>query len=191
MQTPAVIEELINTCKTALGAESPANAINTAMRDLFADPAALAAQVPHFSDEEIETSACGFRLGGEHVAHHDEHLTILVLDTLPGSIQPPHDHNMNVVIGVFEGAEKQRFWTRTDDGIAPTAGRVLEPGDVMALGARGIHAISAPVGQPARAIHVYLGDIFGAQRSVFNPETLVEYPMTDDRYDEFCQTDDA
>ena len=191
MQTPAVIEELINTCKTALGAESPANAIHTAMRDLFADPAALAAQIPHFCDEEIETSACGFRPGGEHVAHHDEHLTILVLDTLPGSIQPPHDHNMNAFIGVFEGAEEQRFWTRTDDGIAPAAGRVLGAGDVMALGTRGIHAISAPVGQPARAIHIYLGDIFGAERSVFDPETLVEYPMTDDRYDEFCQTNDA
>ena len=191
MQTPAVIEELINTCKTALGTESAANAIHTAMRDLFADPAALAAQIPHFCDEEIETSACGFRLGGEHVAHHDEHLTILVLDTLPGALQPPHDHNMNAFIGVFEGAEEQRFWTRTDHGIAPTAGRVLGAGDVMALGTRGIHAISAPVGRPARAIHIYLGDIFGAERSVFDPETLVEYPMTDDRYDEFCQADDA
>ncbi len=187
MQTPPVLEELVATCKAALDDDSPHNTIHAAMRELFVDPVALAAQVPRFAEDEIETSPRGFRLGGEHVAHRDEHLTVMVLDTLPGTIQPPHEHNMNVVIGVFEGAEEQRFWARTENGIAPAAGRTLETGDVMPLGVRGIHAISAPAGRPARAIHVYLGDIYSVERSVFDPETLEEHLFTGERYDEFCQ----
>ena len=40
------------------------------------------------------------------------------------------------------------------------------------LGERAIHAISSPEHSPARAIHVYLGDIYDIDRSVFDPDTL-------------------
>ncbi len=187
MQTPPVIEELVATCQAALGGESPHQTIHAAMVDLFADPAALAAAIPPFADDEVATSRRGFRLGGEHIAHQSDDLTVMLLDTLPGVLQPPHDHSMNVVIGVFEGTEEQRFWARTDGGVAPAAGRALETGDVIPLGARAIHAISSPEGQAARAIHVYLGNIYDVDRSIFDPHTLEEHPMDSERYDEYCQ----
>jgi len=189
MQTPSVLEELVTTCKAALDSDSPHQTIHAAMVELFADPAALADQIPAFTDDEVATSPRGFRLGGEHVAHQTDDLTVMVLDTLPGVLQPAHDHSMNVVIGVFEGIEDQRFWARTDDGIAPAAGRSLEPGDVIPLGARAIHAISAPEGKAARAIHVYLGNIYDVERSLFDPASLEEHPFTAARYDEYCQAD--
>ena len=187
MQTPPVIEKLVATCQAALDSDSPHQTIHAAMVELFADPTALAAQIPHFTDDDVDTSPRGFRLGGEHIAHQTDDLTVMVLDTLPGVLQPPHDHSMNVVIGVFEGTEEQRFWARTDDGVAPAAGRSLETGDVIPLGARAIHAISAPAGQAARAIHVYLGNIYDVERSLFDPTTLEEHPFTGERYDEYCQ----
>lgn len=113
----------------------------------------------------------------------------MVLDTLPGVLQPPHDHEMHAVIGVFEGCEDQRFFARTADGIAPAAGRSLETGDVVVLGERTIHAISSPEGRRARAIHVYFGDIYGADRSIFHPDSLEEFEMSETRYDEFCRPD--
>jgi predicted metal-dependent enzyme (double-stranded beta helix superfamily) len=94
---------------------------------------------------------------------------------------------MTVFIGVFEGCEEQRFWKRTDDGIEATPGRSLEAGDILSLGVQAIHAINAPIGQPARAVHVYLGDIYDVERSVFHPGSLVEHAMTSERYDEFCR----
>ena len=48
----------------------------------------------------------------------------------------------------------------------------------MVLGEQAIHAISAPDHAPARAIHVYLGDINNVERSILDPDTLDEHPMT-------------
>ena len=188
METPPVLEEFTADCRAAVdtGTDVP-RTIAGLVRELIADPAALAAAVPAFGDDEVPTSERGFRLGGEAVLHQAEDLTVMVLDTLPGVIQPPHDHEMNAFIGVFEGCEEQRFWTRTGDGVEATTGRVLEAGEMVALGERAIHAISSPPGQAARAVHVYLGDIYGVERSVFDPETMAEHPMTSARYDEFCR----
>jgi len=111
----------------------------------------------------------------------------MMLDTLPGVLQPPHDHEMHAIIGVFEGAEEQRFFARSSSGVTAASGRMLEAGDVMVLGERAIHAISSPTGQAARAIHVYFGDIFDVERSLYDPETLDPLPYTADRYDELCR----
>ena len=188
MQTPPVLEAFVNVCLAALDSDSPRDTILRETHELFADPHALAAQIPPFTENEVPTSEHGWRLGGEHVLHNDDNLTVIVLDTLPGIAQPPHDHDMSAIIGVFEGCEEQRFWLRDASGAVPASGRALNAGEVMSLGTRAIHAISAPANHPARAIHVYLGDIFNVERSVFDPETLAEHPMTPERYDEFCRS---
>ena len=135
----------------------------------------------------VAASERGWRLGGEHVCHQSDELTVMVLDTLPGVLQPPHDHAMHAIIGVFEGCEEQRFFARGDDGVTPAAGRTLEAGDVIVLGERAIHAISSPPGRAARAIHVYFGDIYAVERSLFDPDSLEPHPYSGERYDEFCR----
>jgi len=187
MENTPVLEQLVGRCKQAIAGDRAREDISTVMQALFEDPETLAATIPRFRDDEVATSPRGFRLGGEHICHQSTDLTVMVLDTLPGVIQPPHDHNMIAMIGVFEGCEQQRFWTRGQDGITPTTGRLLEAGEMMVLGERAIHAISAPDHAPARAIHVYLGDITNAERSVLDPDTLDEHLMTSERYDEFCR----
>lgn len=188
MKPPLVLEEFVAACRSAVdtGTDVP-RAIAGLLRELIAEPDALAAAVPAFADAEVETSALGFRLGGEAVLHQAPDLTVMVLDTLPGVVQPPHDHAMNAFIGVFAGCEEQRFWTRTGGGVEATTGRRLEAGEMVALGERAIHAISSPTGESARAVHVYLGDIYAVERSVFDPDTMDEHPMTSERYDRFCR----
>ncbi len=187
METPAVLTAFVDTCRHAVQGDDARATIHAAMTELFADPAAWAAGIPAFTADDIATGPRGFRLGGETLLHQAADLSVMVLGTLPGVIQPPHDHEMVAMIGVFEGCEEQRFWARTDDGIEPVAGRLLEAGEVMVLGERAIHAISAPEHQDARAIHVYLGNISEVDRSVFDPETLEEHPFESDRYDAFCR----
>jgi len=186
MQSCAVLVQFADQCVAALDSASARETIYRLLSDLIADPPALAEQIPRFADDEVPVIPLGVRLGGESVVHRDERLTVMVLDTLPGVVQPPHEHRMDVCIGVFEGTEEQRFWTRTPDGIRSTTGRMLEAGEVMALGSQAIHAISAPADRPARAVHVYLGDIYSVDRSVFHPETLAEHPMTEDLYNSYC-----
>ena len=186
MQMPPVIDEFVAACRTVVAEGGDVRPrLAKLVADLVDDHEALAAAVPAFAD--APTSARGWQLGGEHICHQAEDLTVMVLDTLPGVAQPPHDHAMTAIIGVFEGCEDQRFWGRTDTGIEPAADRALAAGESITIGERGIHAISATDG-PARAVHVYLGDIYAVDRSIFDPETLAEHPMTDDRYDEFCRS---
>ena len=117
METPAVLTTFVDTCKQAVQGDDARATIHAAMQELFADPAALAAGIPAFTADDIATSPRGFRLGGEALLHQADDLSVMVLGTLPGVIQPPHDHEMVAMIGVFEGCEEQRFWARTDDGI--------------------------------------------------------------------------
>ncbi len=157
------------------------------LSELVADHAALVASIPAFPEQPA--SARGWTLGGEHICHQADDLTIMVLDTLPGVLQPPHDHAMTAIIGVFQGQEDQRFYARSDTGVSLTRQRSLLPGDTIVLGENAIHAISAPADRPARAVHVYFGDIYAVDRSLFHPDTLQAHPYTGDRYDEFCRPD--
>lgn len=184
METPAVLKAFVDAC-ISLADCRDLGGVTRLMSDLVADEQRLAELMPKFP--EPEPSRRGWRLGGEHVCHQNTQLTVMVLDTLPGVLQPPHDHTMPVVIGVFEGCEDQRFFARSDAGLVPTAGRSLEAGDVISMGERAVHAISSPVGRPARAVHVYFGDIYAVDRSLFHPDSLEELVYSADRYDELCR----
>jgi predicted metal-dependent enzyme (double-stranded beta helix superfamily) len=185
MEIPASLVAFIETCKP-LAAERDHHSISELLEKLLAEPD-FATEVPPFLN--VEPSPLGWTLGGEHVCYKSDELTVMVLDTLPGVLQPPHDHEMHAIIGVFEGCEEQRFFARGDQGVTQAAGRTLHAGDVMVLGERAIHAISSPAGQPARAVHVYFGDIYDVERSLFNPETLEECRFTAETYDDFCRAD--
>ena len=121
METPAVLTAFVDTCRHAVQGDDARATIHAAMTELFADPASLAAGVPAFTADDIATSPRGFRLGGETLLHQAADLSVMVLATLPGVIQPPHDHEMVAMIGVFEGCEEQRLWARTNNGIEAVA----------------------------------------------------------------------
>ena len=184
MQQPASLDAFVEACQP-LALTRDHEAVASLMGELIADDETFAASVPAFG--ELAPSERGWVLGGEHLCYQSDELTVMVLDTLPGVSQPPHDHSMNAIIGVFEGCEEQRFWGRTPNGVTSTTGRMLEAGDVMVLGERAIHAISSPEGRAARALHVYFGNIYDVERSLFHPETLEEFPYDSDRYDDFCR----
>jgi len=184
LQPPAALEAFVEACIELAPANDHAS-VSELLGELIADHETFAATVAPF--EEAEPSPCGWRLGGEHVLHHSDDLTVMVLETLPGVRQPPHDHGMQAIIGVFEGCEEQRFFARSDRGVAVAAERNLEPGDVIVLGERAIHAISSPTGRAARALHVYFGNIYDVERSLFHPDTLEPHPYTSELYDEFCR----
>lgn len=186
MKTPTALDTFVEAC-IPLAAAHDHQEVARRLGELIADHEAFAASVPSFDDPA--PSPLGWTLGGEHVCHQTDELTVIVLDTLSGVLQPPHDHAMNAIIGVFEGCEEQRFYTRTASGVVPTTERALEAGDVIVLGEGAIHAIHAPAGRAARAIHVYFGDICAVERSLFDPDSLEARPYSSDGYDELCRPD--
>lgn len=163
--------------------------VQVAMRESVARPEQVSAVVGQPDDAEPDT-AHGVALGYDNIVFENEAVTIFTVDTLPGLLQPPHDHQIRAVIGVYEGVERNRMFSRTlQDGIdtiAPDSVKNLGPGDVLALDVDMVHAIGAGNEQMARALHVYLGSLSGIKRTLFDPETLVGNPFVYADYLDRC-----
>jgi predicted metal-dependent enzyme (double-stranded beta helix superfamily) len=52
--------------------------------------------------------------------------------------------------------------------------RALSERDAVPLGRDIVHSVTNPIARFTGAIHVYGGDFFGAERSEWDPETLLE-----------------
>ncbi|MGA9275888.1 hypothetical protein [Ilumatobacter sp.] len=176
------LDGFIATCRTLIENERPIAEITRAMEELVAEPAALGAQIP----EPVispDTSIAGV----DEILFEDDSLTVFVVHSASDVRQPPHDHRISAVIGVYEGTEEQRYFRRDGGSLVRSGGADIGPGDVLTLGPAAIHAIGS-TGSWCRAIHVYLGPLSSIDRSLFDPDTFDEEPMTVERYAEFCRS---
>ncbi len=117
------------------------------------------------------------RRAGLHKLYHSDNLTILNLVWGPRMTLMPHNHRMWAVIGIYTGREDNIFWRRVpgQHGKVEAAGaRALCEKDAEPLGRDIIHSVTNPIPRLTGAIHVYGGDFFGADRSEWDPETLME-----------------
>ena len=115
--------------------------------------------------------------GGLRLLVHRPDLTVLDAAWAPGMRLMPHDHRMWAVIAVYQGVEDNEFFRRDDDGLVPSNGRRLEPGDAVVLGESTIHAVANPGSALTGAIHVYGGDFVNQARSQWGPGDDVERPF--------------
>jgi len=114
---------------------------------------------------------------GLYRMHHAPDLTILNVVWGPMMTVMPHDHRMYAVIGVYTGREDNIFWRRIaeEPGRVEAAGaKALSAGDCTVLGRDIVHSVTNPIPRLTGAIHVYGGDFFAAERSEWDPETLLE-----------------
>jgi predicted metal-dependent enzyme (double-stranded beta helix superfamily) len=81
---------------------------------------------------------------------------------------------MWAVIGVYTGREDNIFWRRKDKKVEAAGAQALSERDAVPLGTDIIHSVTNPIPRLTGAIHVYGGDFFGAERSEWDPETLLE-----------------
>ena len=88
----------------------------------------------------------------------------------------PHNHCMWANIGIYGGQEENNFYLRTEEGITQQGHALLEGGDVAPLHEDVIHEVHNPLSKLTAAIHVYGGDFFGATRSEWPADTLMEQP---------------
>src|SRR5882672_11268463 len=110
--------------------------------------------------------------------HHSPDLTILNVVWAPMMTIMPHNHKMWAVIGMYTGREDNIFWRRipADPGgrVEAAGARALCAGDAEPLGRDIIHSVTNPIPRLTGALHVYGGDFFAAERSEWDPESLVE-----------------
>lgn len=147
-----------------MGEHTPPLAVRDTMRELVADPNALAAAIGPVVE------------GGITVLHRAPELTVLHIAWTPGMQLNPHEHAMFAVVGMYGGQEDNAFFRRAAGGLEPAGGRELEAGNVLVMGDDTIHAVANPRREFAVALHVYGGDFFDAVRSEWDPTTFEERP---------------
>jgi predicted metal-dependent enzyme (double-stranded beta helix superfamily) len=67
-------------------------------------------------------------------------------------------------VGIYGGAEDNTYYRRTDDSIEVSGQKRGDVGDVLLLGADGIHSVTNPTRQWTAALHVYGSDFFAHPR---------------------------
>jgi len=166
------LEQFVADCRSALAQDRSSIAIRDIVARAVSDPAALIACIGEPSRAEIK------RL------YHSPELTVLNVVWAPKMTIFPHDHTMWAVIGIYGGREDNVFWRRLPDNphrVEAAGAKSLCNKDAVVLGADAIHSVTNPIAKLTGAIHVYGGDFFGAGRSEWDPESLLERPCDPQR----------
>ncbi len=165
-----VLQEFIDEIRSAALGEEPVAQVRNLMTQAFRDPAAIAAAMPEFDNDD-------------EVLFEDDSVSIWFVRFVPGLHVPPHDHQTTATIGVYEGAEDNHFYLREPGRLVHKSTRRVEPGDVIALKPDGIHSVEAANDQQSCGIHVYLAKLTTIERSLFDWDTGEAVPFDDDNYD--------
>lgn len=154
--TEGVLSRLIDRCDAATAAADPVAAIRDALAALAERPEQALAEIPEFDGED-------------HILHRGETVSVFVVRQSPDTAGPPHDHGMAAVIAMLDGVEIHRHYRRNGDEVVLEREETVGPGEILTLGARDVHAIANPHDTASLGIHVYLGDIVGNDRTLWDP----------------------
>ena len=166
------LEQFTADCRTALKEDGSHKSVREVLARAVAEPAGILKTLGEPRRPEIQK------------LYHAPDLTILNVIWGPMMTVMPHDHHMWAVIGIYAGREDNVFWRRVPNGngrIEAAGARALCVGDAEPLGHNIIHSVTNPIPRLTGAIHVYGGDFFAAERSEWDPETLVEGPYSAER----------
>lgn len=156
--TDGVLGRLIEDCRAAATASDPIPAVRAALEKVAAEPQDALAEIPEFEGED-------------YVLHREGALSVFLVRQTPNTAGPPHDHGMVAVIAMLDGVEIHRHYRRDGDGVALVREETVGPGQLLTLGPRDVHAIANPDEAASIGVHVYLGDIVGIERALWNPRS--------------------
>ncbi len=158
-------ETFVDQCRRALAEDAQELAVREVVERAVSEPAAVEAEcgVPN-----------GWRID---VLHNDDDLTILHIVWPPSVDLFPHEHKMWSTVGIFGGTEDNTYFRRSGDSIEVSGYKRGDVGDVLLLGADGIHSVKNPTRQWTAALHVYGGDFFSRPRLQWDPQTGESKPF--------------
>jgi predicted metal-dependent enzyme (double-stranded beta helix superfamily) len=158
------LDRFIADCRLALAEDQSHKSVREVVARTVSDPGSVLKGLGEPRRAEVQK------------LYHSEDLTILNVIWGPRMTIMPHNHQMWAVIGVYTGREDNIFWCRTAGGekVEAAGARALCEKDAEPLGRNIIHSVTNPISRLTGAIHVYGGDFFGAERSEWDPETLLE-----------------
>jgi len=162
------LDEFFSDCKRATRENAPQVAVNEVLARAVSDGSSIRRVLGEPKRAEMQK------------LYQGNGLTILNVIWAPWMTLLPHNHKMWAVIGIYSGRDDNIFWRR----LPGDAGRKLEAAGAKALCEKDtvqlspdiIHSVTNPIPRLTGAIHIYGGDFFGAPRSEWDAETLLEQP---------------
>lgn len=164
------LDDFVQQLRAAARESDPVKKVRDLMSDAFKNPQAIGDAMPEFENDD-------------EILFEDESVSIWFVRFMPGLHVPPHDHQTTATIGVYEGAEDNHFYLHQGGRLVHKTSKRVGPGDVIALKPDGIHSVEAADGAQTCGIHVYLAALTTIERSLFDWETGVASPFTDENYD--------
>ena len=156
------LERFVADCRAAHAADRSHKAVREVVARAVSEPGAVLKWLGAPQRGEVQK------------LYHSPELTILNVVWAPYMTIYPHNHRMWAVIGVYTGREDNIFWRRKEGKVEAAGAQALCERDAVPLGPDIIHSVTNPIPRLTGAIHVYGGDFFGAERSEWDPETLLE-----------------
>ena len=135
------LQQFIASCRAAPGVQ----AVAKLMRDAVHDPDGVRAALDATS--------------GDRILHQNSQLTVLNVAIPAGFRSSPHDHSIWAVIGIYEGQEDNVLFRNLGDRLTVSERHEVRAPGVLVLDGTTIHAISNPLAQPTRGLHVYGGHL--------------------------------
>ncbi len=160
-----ILSRLVEDCRAAAVSADPVAEVRAALALVTADPRKTIAEIPEFEGED-------------YVLHRAEDLSVFLVRQAPNTAGPPHDHGMTAIISMLEGVEIHRRYWREGERISLDREQTARPGGVLVLAPRDVHAIANPDPTPSLGVHVYLGDIVGIERALWDPASGAALPFT-------------
>ena len=159
------IDRFIDDCRAAVAADKSHRLVREVVAQSLSDPAAVLKGLGEPTRGMLKS------------LYRANDLTVLNIVWAPSMTLQPHNHNMWGVIGIYTGREDNIYWRRVPGGngrLEAAGAKALGRGDIDPLGRDIIHSVTNPIPRLTAAIHVYGGDFSAAERSEWDPETLVE-----------------
>lgn len=166
------LDQFFADCRDALSQDRSPQAVREIVARAVSEPAAVLKALGEPRRGQIQ---CLYR---------SPELTILNVIWAPKMTIFPHNHDTWAVIGIYSGREDNVFWRRLPGEryrVEAVGAKSLCDKDALPLGRDVIHSVTNPIGRLTGAIHVYGGDFFNANRSEWDPESLLERPCDPQR----------
>lgn len=163
------LERLIADLRAAAYAADAQARVRVIMTRALSDPHAVQAAMSGFDGDEV-------------ILFEDDSLTVMYCGFDPAKHVPPHDHRIDVTIGVYAGGEVNHFYVAGERGLERKTSRELGPGDVMQMGPDAIHSVETAGDAFSYAIHVYLGRLKQIERALYDWQTGEPIPFDDAAY---------
>jgi predicted metal-dependent enzyme (double-stranded beta helix superfamily) len=130
--------------------------------------------------QSIDEKGFSFNLLFEGPQHG---ITVAILSWLPSGATRPHNHGTWGIVVGLDGAEKNIFWRRIDDGSQPGYAELERAGEMdcvlgqaVVLPSTTIHSVENLADKPSVSLHVYGQNVYYTGRSQFDVVQKRELP---------------